>query len=122
MSVPIKSSHLGTLLQRLKTLRTKVEDAVGVLLDDPNLESTVPIIDVLKKQNKQSLCTNMLDVITKVMELKQCTGDIEETLKDYEIINSCHQNLTENIVKSIAEDAKTILQPDPPVQPIICYD
>ena len=116
MSVPIKSSHLGTLLERLKTLRTNVKDAVGVLLGDPNLESTLPIIDQLKKQNKQSLCNNVLDIITKAMELRKCTEYIEETLKHYEIINSYHQNLTENIVKSIAEDAKTILRPEPPVQ------
>ena len=58
----------------------------------------------------------MFDILIQVDKINHCRFDIEETLKDYEIINSCHQKLTENIVKSIAEDARTLLRPDPPVQ------
>ena len=55
----------------------------------------------------------MFDLIIQAVEFRKSIDNLDETLKDYEIINTSHQKLTENIVKSIAEDAKTILRPDP---------
>ena len=125
MSDPIKPSHLITVLNTLKSISKNCWDVIKDC-HDPSVSSPSKInnereyyrvtLDSIRKQNKQALCNNMFDLLVQAIEFRKAINDLEETLKDYEIINTSHQKLTENIVKSIAEDAKTILRPEPPVQ------
>ena len=104
--VNMDNARLMTHLAKMKSVFAEAQHVINGLQKN----QTCSAQSLEKNFIKSDLCEKTFSLIQHVNRFQESLNDLDETLKDYKVINRNHEELTEKLVQKVVETTKNELR------------
>ena len=105
----MENGRLMTHLARMKSAFAEAQHVINDCFSSQQKKQTFGAESLEKNFNKFELCEKTFTLMQHVGRFQDSLQDLEDTLKDYKVINRNHEELTEKLVQKVVETTKNEL-------------
>ena len=103
----MENARLMTHLARMKSAFAEAQHVINGFFSSEQRNQKFSVQSLEKNFTKGDLCEKTFSLIQHVNRFQESLKDLDETLKDYKVINRNHEELTEKLLQKVVETTKT---------------